>query len=140
MIPRRVRLSGFLCYRDEQEVAFDSSSLWMLAGLNGSGKSTIFDAVTYALFGYHRGGSQNSGELINKDSRSLTVEFEFLVDGQPYQIRRTLRRDAKGGSRKGTQGVSRLDSATGRWVPVADTNLSDGFKAWVRDKIGLNFE
>ena len=30
MIPRRVRLSGFLCYKDEQEVAFDGSSLWML--------------------------------------------------------------------------------------------------------------
>ena len=140
MIPRRVRLSGFLCYRDEQEVAFDSSSLWMLAGLNGSGKSTIFDAVTYALFGCHRGGSTNHGELINKDSKSLSVEFEFLADGQPYLIRRTLRRDAKGGSPKGTQGVSRLDAPSGRWVPVADTNLSDGFKAWIRDKIGLNFE
>jgi DNA repair protein SbcC/Rad50 len=140
MIPRRVRLSGFLCYRDEQEVAFDTSSLWMLAGLNGSGKSTIFDAVTYALFGCHRGGSTNHGELINKESKSLSVEFEFLADGQPYLIRRTLRRDAKGGSPKGTQGVSRLDAASGRWVPVADTNLSDGFKAWIREKIGLNFE
>jgi len=140
MIPRRVRLSGFLCYRDEQEVVFDSSSLWMLAGLNGSGKSTIFDAVTYALFGYHRGGSQNAGELINKESKSLSVEFEFLVDGQPFLIRRTLRRDPKGGSPKGTQGVSRLDAGSGRWVPVADANLSDGFKAWVRDRIGLNFE
>ncbi|HKA08148.1 MAG TPA: SMC family ATPase, partial [Gemmataceae bacterium] len=140
MIPRRIRLGGFLCYKEEQEVAFEGSSLWMLSGLNGSGKSTIFDAVTYALFGHHRGGSQNAGELINKESRSLAVEFEFLVEGQPYQIRRTLRRDAKGGSPKGTQGVSRLDPASGRWVPVADTNLSDGFKAWVRDKIGLNFE
>src|SRR3982751_2836749 len=117
MIPRRVKLSGFLSYKDEQEVAFDGSALWMLSGLNGSGKSTIFDAVTYALFGHHRGGSQNAGELINKDSKGLTVEFEFLVDGQPYQIRRTLRRDAKGGSPKGTQGVARLDSASGRWVP-----------------------
>ncbi|HVK07352.1 MAG TPA: AAA family ATPase, partial [Gemmataceae bacterium] len=93
MIPRRVKLSGFLCYKDEQEIAFDGSSLWMLAGLNGSGKSTIFDALTYALFGHHRGGSQNAGELINKDANALAVEFDFLVDHQPYQIRRTLRRD-----------------------------------------------
>ena len=71
MIPRRVRLGGFLCYKDEQEVAFDGSSLWMLSGLNGSGKSTIFDAVTYALFGHHRGGASNAGELINKDSKAL---------------------------------------------------------------------
>ena len=58
MIPQRVRLKGFLCYKDEQEIDFDgNATLWMLAGLNGSGKSAIFDAVTYALFGYHRGGS-----------------------------------------------------------------------------------
>jgi exonuclease SbcC len=138
VIPRRVKLSGFLSYKDEQEVAFDESSLWMLSGLNGSGKSAIFDAVTYALFGHHRGGSVNAGELINKDSRALGVEFEFLAEGRPYLIRRTLRRDAKG-SPKGTQQVLRLDAASGRWAAVPDTNLSDGFRAWVRDKIGLDY-
>src|SRR5262245_1025840 len=139
MIPRRIKLGGFLCYKDEQEIGFEGSALWMLAGLNGSGKSTVFDAVTYALFGHHRGGATNAGELINKDSNALAVEFEFLVDGQPYQIRRTLRRDARGNP-KGTQSVLRLDAASGRWVPVADASQADGLKAWVRDKIGLNYE
>lgn len=139
MIPRRVKLSGFLCYKDEQEIAFDESSLWMLAGLNGSGKSSIFDAVTYALFGHHRGGSLNAGELINKDSKSLSVEFDFLVDGTPFRILRTLRKDARGGV-KGTQNISRFDSTTHKWLPVPDTNLADGFKNWIRDKIGLNYE
>jgi DNA repair exonuclease SbcCD ATPase subunit len=138
MIPRRVKLSGFLSYQDEQEIAFDGSSLWMLSGLNGSGKSTVFDAVTYSLFGHHRGGSINAGELINKDSKALSVEFEFLAEGHPFLIRRTLRRDAKG-SPKGTQQVLRLDAASGKWAAVPDTNLSDGFKAWVRDKIGLDY-
>ncbi len=139
MIPRRVKLSGFLSYKDEQEIAFDGSALWMLAGLNGSGKSSIFDAVTYALFGHHRGGSRNAGELINKDSKALSVEFEFLVDGQAYRILRTLRRDARG-STKGTQNIFRLDGPSARWVGVPDTNLSDGFKNWVREKIGLDFQ
>src|SRR5437868_1143521 len=129
MIPKRVKLSGFLCYKDEQEVAFDGSTLWMLAGLNGSGKSTIFDAVTYALFGHHRGGAQAAAELINKDSKILSVDFEFTVDEQLYLIRRTLRRDAKGGA-KGTQNVLRWEKpeqGEGKFLPVQDTNLSDGF-------------
>src|SRR3954469_7393989 len=113
MIPRRVKLSGFLSYKDEQEIAFDGSALWMLSGLNGSGKSTIFDAVTYALFGHHRGGAVNAGELINKDSKSLGVEFEFLVDGQPFKIPRTLRKDARGGT-KPTQNIARIDPATSK--------------------------
>ena len=60
MIPLRVKLKGFLCYKEEQEISFDgNASLWMLSGLNGSGKSSIFDAVTYALFGHHRGGAKD---------------------------------------------------------------------------------
>src|SRR4029077_2865243 len=96
MIPRRVCLRGFLCYREEQEIDFAGSTLWMLAGLNGSGKSSIFDAVTYALFGHHRGGSQHAVELINKDSDGLAVQFDFRLDNQVYRVRRTLRRTARG--------------------------------------------
>lgn len=139
MIPRCIKLSGFLCYKDEQEIAFDGSSLWMLAGLNGSGKSSVFDAVTYALFGHHRGGATSAGELINKDSKSLSVEFEFLAEGDIFRIQRSLRRDPRG-TTKGTQNIYRFDDASKKWVGVPDTNLSDGFKAWVRDHIGLNYE
>src|SRR5438045_6173238 len=96
MIPRRVSLRGFLCYRAEQEIDFAGSTLWMLAGLNGSGKSAIFDAVTYALFGHHRGGSQHAAELINKDSDGLAVEFDVLQDGEACRIRRTLKKNARG--------------------------------------------
>src|SRR5258708_7697267 len=91
MIPQRVKLAGFLSYKDEQEVHFAGAQLWMLTGANGSGKSSIFDALTFALFGYHRGGSTNNAELINRKSASLSVEFDFLLDGNLFRIKRTLR-------------------------------------------------
>src|SRR5262249_9140629 len=102
MIPQRVRLQGFLCYQDQQEVSFDGASLWMLAGLNGSGKASVVDAVTYALFGCHRGGSQNAGELINKRCDKAAVEFEFSLSGQGYVALRTIQR-TKTGSTRSTQ-------------------------------------
>ncbi|HEV3262384.1 MAG TPA: SMC family ATPase, partial [Gemmataceae bacterium] len=143
MIPQRVKLKGFLCYMEEQEVAFHDRSLWMLAGTNGSGKSSIFDAVTYALFGHHRGGSQHAGELINKDSNSLNVEFEFLLDGQMYRIRRTLQRNPRGNV-SGTQLISRRrpGPANGQpgWDPLEDTSRKVNFDSWVRENIGLNYE
>src|SRR5262245_13339358 len=95
MIPQRVLLRGFLCYTEEQEVCFDGSSLWLLAGLNGSGKSAVFDAITYALFGSHRAGTLHAQELINKDSDDLMVEFHFTLGGNLYRIRRTLRRSGR---------------------------------------------
>src|SRR5437763_2112759 len=139
MIPQRVYLRGFLSYRDEQEVRFDGSSLWMLSGLNGSGKSSVFDAVTYALFGHHRGGRVEAHELINKDSTGAVVEFDFTQDGELYRARRTLQRDAKGGAR-GTQQILRWQTGAngdaGRFAAVEDTGRRTEFERWVREHIG----
>ncbi|MGF1581393.1 MAG: AAA family ATPase [Gemmataceae bacterium] len=143
MIPLRVKLKGFLCYKDEQEVSFDGSSLWMLSGLNGSGKSSIFDAVTYALFGHHRGGSTGAAELINKKSDNLEVEFDFLQEGQGYRVHRTLRRKAKGGT-SSTQQVYRRFSSDGNgkhgWEAIPDTTKRVDFDRWVRENIGLSYD
>jgi DNA repair exonuclease SbcCD ATPase subunit len=143
MIPLRVRLKGFLCYKDEQEISFEGAPLWMLAGLNGSGKSAVFDAVTYALFGHHRGGSQHAHELINKNSDSLVVEFDFLQDGQAFRARRTLQRNARGSATGTQQAFCRKPANgdnTGGWEPIAGTSRRAEFEAWVRDIIGLSYE
>jgi exonuclease SbcC len=142
MIPQRIRLKGFLCYKDEQEISFDSNAtLWMLSGLNGSGKSSIFDATTYALFGHHRGGSQHAVELINKDSDGLIVEFDFRLDERVYRVRRTLRRKSRG-SPSSTQQIYRYENGNGKpsWVAVEGTNYKREFDNWVGEKIGLTYE
>jgi exonuclease SbcC len=152
MIPQRVKMSGFLSYKEEQEVHFGDSPLWMLSGANGSGKSSVFDALTFALFGSHRGGNQGAAELINKESNSLTVEFDFTVEKHLYQIKRTVRRRTTGVA--GTQQVYRaIPSASVategsapavpekvNWEPIPDTQLKVRFDAWVKDTIGLDYE
>jgi DNA repair exonuclease SbcCD ATPase subunit len=138
VIPQRIKMTGLLSYRSEQEVAFDGASLWMLAGANGSGKSSIFDGVTYALFGCHRGGTQNAGELINKESPGLTVEFDFRLDGELYRIKRTLKRNPRG-SAATTQQVFHTRSG-GTWEPVPDTSKKVDFDRWISEKIGLTYE
>ncbi len=147
MIPQRVKLSGFLSYKDEQEIRFDGSPLWMLSGTNGSGKSSIFDAVTYALFGHHRGGSQSASELINKESGTLAVEFDFTVEKQLYRIKRTVRR--RKDSVASTQQVMKFVPAPSdgnavvaddTWEAIPDTTYKTKFDAWIKDKIGLDYE
>ncbi len=142
MIPQRVTLAGFLSYRDEQEIRFDGSPLWMLSGANGSGKSSVFDAVTFALFGYHRGGSQSAGELINKDAHTLSVEFDFTIEKQLYRIKRTVRRQ-KNDKVASTQQVLKFieDEAAGdSWEALSGTEYKTKFDAWVKDRIGLDYE
>ncbi|AWM37413.1 Nuclease SbcCD subunit C [Gemmata obscuriglobus] len=141
MIPQRVKLSGFLSYKDEQEIRFDGAPLWMLSGTNGSGKSSIFDAVTFALFGHHRGGSQSAAELINKEATTLSVEFDFTSERQLYRIKRTVRKRQSGVA--STQQVLKHTHSeiTGEtWEAVAGTEYRAKFDAWVKDKIGLDYE
>jgi exonuclease SbcC len=138
VIPQRIKLSGFLCYKEEQIIDFQgSATLWMLSGLNGSGKSAIFDAVTYALFGHHRGGASGNAELINKESNQLSVEFDFLLNGHLCRIKRTQKRDNKGGS-KSTQQIFHL--VEGEFQPIPDTTNKRDFDAWIAANIGLNYE
>ncbi len=134
MIPQRIAVKGFLCYRDRQEVCFDGPSLWMLSGPNGSGKSTLFDAVTYALFGHHRAGQKNARELVNKNADALEVEFDFQLDGGLYQARRTLRRQSNRATRQLRQW--RGDA----WEEVAGTDSEEGFGTWVREHLGMTYE
>src|SRR5260221_5315070 len=137
MIPKRIKLKGLLCYRDEQEIAFDGASLWMLTGLNGSGKSTVFDALTFALFSHHRGGSSGATDLITKGQNKFEVEFEFTLEGQLYLIRRTLSVKASGAS-AATQQISRWSDD--HWEPVPDTSQKKGFDNWIAQHVGLNYE
>lgn len=137
MIPHRIKLSGFLSYKGEQDIRFDGAPVWMLAGTNGSGKSSIFDAVTYSLFGHHRGGSQNAAELINKESNGLTVDFDFHLDGQLFRIKRTLRRTQKG-TQSATQQVFVHDGVD--FTAVPDTTKKVDFDKWVSEKIGLTYD
>ncbi|NBO92619.1 MAG: SMC family ATPase [Planctomycetia bacterium] len=138
MIPQRIKLKGFLCYKEEQIIDFcGSTTLWMLSGLNGSGKSAIFDAVTYALFGKHRGGGSGAVELINKDSTGLDIEFDFLLDGHICRIKRTQKRDNKGGAR-GSQQI--FHSVMDRFIPLEETSGKTGFDDWITNNIGLDYD
>ena len=153
MIPQKISLEGFLCYRARQDVDLSEYKLAMLAGPNGSGKSSVFDAVTFALFGEHRAGSQHLEDLINKAADKAVVEFDFLLDGQPWQIYRTIRRSGRsaGEVRRwvAASGVEKtagaadaddaegIDGAAGRWEGVPDATTVVGLKKWVAANLGL---
>ncbi len=138
MIPERIYVAGFLCYREPQEIIFRGCALWLLAGANGSGKSAVFDAMTFALFAQHRGGKQNSRSLIHQASDRLVVEFDFELEQQIYRARRTLARNGKS-----TRQMLQPDiQANGpdKWLEIADTQREAGFRSWIRDHVGLTYE
>lgn len=142
MIPLRVSLEGFLSYKEKQVIDFEGSSLWMLWGPNGVGKSAIFDAITFALYGTHRGSHKRGDviikDLINHHSDRLVIEFDFLVDGTAYRIRRV--HPHKGRSIREILLLSRDpgDPDTIQETPIYNTDDENGFKDRIQRLIGLN--
>src|SRR5712691_8115676 len=89
MIPLSVRMTGWMRYRDEQVADLTSGRLIAICGENGAGKSSIFDAILFALYGKHRLGKMHADQLISEDLDRLSVEFEFEAEGQRYLVRRS---------------------------------------------------
>ena len=94
MRPIMLDLRGFASFRDEARVDFGDADFFALVGPTGSGKSTVIDAMTFALYGsVPRWGRKGMVSLALAPSVARgTVKLVFEVAGQRYVVARELRR------------------------------------------------
>ncbi|MEA1958585.1 MAG: SMC family ATPase [Chloroflexota bacterium] len=118
MIPVRLSLRNFMCYR-EASLSFEGIHVACLCGNNGDGKSTLLDAMTWALWG--RARARTDDELIHLGMTDMDVEFEFAVGRERYRI---IRKRSKGKARRAGQSLLDLQVAAG-----------DGFRSISGDTI-----
>ena len=94
MRPTKLILSAFGPYADRTEIHMDSlgrSGLYLITGDTGAGKTTIFDAISFALFGKASGDNREGSMLRSKYARAGTptfVELAFEYRGRIYTVRR----------------------------------------------------
>jgi len=94
MRPLRLSLKNIGPYREPAEVDFSSlGEFFLICGKTGSGKSTIFDAIAYALFGQAPGArSGHEADLVSDFAQpgdKPEVAFEFALSGTVYRVART---------------------------------------------------
>jgi exonuclease SbcC len=94
MIPLKLQLRNFMCYREVEALDFSGIHLACLAGDNGHGKSALLDAMTWSLWGKTRLGARRDDELIHLGQTEMEVEFIFALDGNRYRVIR--KRDSRG--------------------------------------------
>lgn len=92
MIPRKLTLINFLSYR-HTELDFSGLHTACICGANGAGKSSLLEAITWAIWGETR--IKNDEDLIHLGQMETRVDFEFIYDDQHYRIIRTRNRHKK---------------------------------------------
>ena len=93
MRPVRLVVDGLTSFRKAQEIDFREFGLFVITGPTGSGKTSILDAVTLALFGMvPRGGKQDVKHLVSLGASQAMVELDFRVKGTNYRVARRIRR------------------------------------------------
>lgn len=130
MRPLKLTMSAFGPYADENILELDKlgqSGLYLITGDTGAGKTTIFDALTFALYGDPSGASRETSMFRSKyaDANTPTfVELVFEYGGKIYQIRRNplYERPAK----RGDGMVKETASAS---LIMPDSRVIDGITA-----------
>ena len=95
MRPEKLTISAFGPYADKTEIDFSKlgeGGLYLITGDTGAGKTTIFDAITFALYGRASGEVRESAMFRSKyakDSAETFVELVFSYQGKTYQVRRS---------------------------------------------------
>ncbi len=123
MIPIQLELTNFLSYRERAVVDFRQLHLACIAGLNGAGKSSILDAMTWALFGKCR--SRSDDDVVNRaayrveEGAMAEVYFTFALEDQVYRV---IRR-----KRLGRSGELELQLATadGGWKSLSEGKMRE---------------
>ncbi|MCX5994735.1 MAG: SMC family ATPase [Chloroflexi bacterium] len=108
MVPIKLALRNFMCYRDNvPPLYFEGFHVACVCGDNGHGKSALLDAITWALWGEARAKSDD--DLIYLGQSEMDVEFEFSVGQNRYRV---LRKRTKGGLKRAGQSLLELQIAT----------------------------
>ncbi len=130
MRPIKLEVEGFTSFRQKQILDFAELDLFAITGPTGAGKSSLLDAIVYALFGKTPRLGKTGNELVSQGCANMFVRLEFQAGSEVYQVYRKRGTTAKGQLEK--------KSLDGKWMPET-SSLRDLDKK-IEQIVGLNFE
>ncbi|MEU4159877.1 SMC family ATPase [Actinoplanes sp. NPDC026670] len=152
MRPLRLDMAGFTVFRDQTTVDFTDADYFALVGPTGSGKSTVLDAICFALYGTvpRWGGTRGIGNALAPSAAEARVRLVFESAGDRFVATRVVRRDGRGNVKTAGAGlqlmppgfdVTKLDTG----MDLADlgevlAGTPAEMDAAVLDAVGLPYE
>lgn len=132
MIPLKLTVEGIYSYQERQTIDFaelTSGGLFGILGGVGSGKSSILEAITYALYGRtNRLGNNDrrNYNMMNLKSNRMYVEFDFMNhDNEVYRATREIRRNSKNFNDVRSPIVQFYKLHNEDWTPMDHSNAEE---------------
>src|SRR5438128_6001440 len=135
MRPLRLELKGFTAFREPAEIDFEALDVFAISGPTGSGKSSLLDAITYALYGRVERVGDRVGQLVSQGQPSMAVTLEFEVGRDRYRV---TRRTPSG---RGATKVLLERLKDGAWAQAGDgADRVKPVDAMIAGAIGLSYD
>lgn len=119
MEPTYLNLYNFLSFRDNS-IDLIPISCAAMVGENGSGKSSLLDAITWALFGQAtKGGLRDLDNYVTRGEPECQVELQFRLNGDMYRV-------VRGRSIKRNKSTLEIFMHNGTdWLPISEKNITE---------------
>lgn len=144
MRPLKLTMTAFGPYRQAETIDFaqlDNHRLFVISGNTGAGKTSVFDAICFALYGSASGEDRSDPRMLRShfadDDTHTAVELDFAVRGRQYRVFRQMKH--RKGSNKSETGerIELYEITGGQAVPAAERFMAGDVNARLLDIIGL---
>lgn len=140
MRPLRLTMSAFGSYSGTEVIDFTQihGGLFLITGDTGSGKTTIFDAITYALYDKTSGGKRDGNMMRSQyapEDTQTYVEYIFSYRGEEYTVRRNPEYMRAGKRKKADGSIRLVKESAGVSLLMPDGKEYQGKKREIDQKI-----
>ncbi|MGG1924158.1 SMC family ATPase [Chryseobacterium sp.] len=129
MIPVQLTIEGLYSYRERQTIDFRNlteAGLFGIFGAVGSGKSSVLEAISFALYGETERlnmRDKRAYNMMNLKSNSSYIEFDFInYENKLFRASRDFKRNSKKFEEVKPNAVTFYENINGKWIPLDHSN------------------
>ncbi len=145
MRPLKLTMTAFGPYKNSEVIDFSElkdNRLFVISGNTGAGKTTIFDAICFALYGSASGEDRSDVKGMRSDFAAdevhTSVELEFELRGHFYRVKRQLSHVKKGNKTATGEQYEFFEKAEGQEIPCVDRQRVSEINQKVEELLGLS--
>lgn len=147
MKPILLKMTAFGPYKNEETIDFtklEERKLFVISGTTGAGKTTIFDAICFALYGTASGQDRNDTKMLRSDFANddvhTEVEFVFEIRGKKYRVLRRLPHVKKGRKTATGEKYELFEIQSGQEIPTVERQRVSDINKKLEEIIGLTYD